>query len=273
MTYRVGITLQTTVAPGPDVRRLQRLARWVLAQEGAQPCEVGIVLTDDAHIQALNRRYLEHDYATDVLAFGTQGGTGAQADFTVLEKGRPYIGDVAVSLERAQEQAANFGHTYLQEVDLLLVHGLLHLLGYEDQSEEPKRRMQARQEQLLEAFTRRRSLVESFGAAFSGLRDLWLTQRNVRIHVCAAVLAVAVGVWLGLHWTEWALLVLTIALVIVAEGLNTALEALVDLASPEKRPLARRSKDISAAAVLLAALFSLVVAALLFLPRLWELLR
>lgn len=263
MSYRVEI--RTEGDDIPDLRRLRRLAYWTLAQEGVPSAEVGILLTTDAGIQRLNREYLQRDEPTDVLAFALGEPTPEDA--------LPYLGDVAISVERAREQAGAYGHPWSRELELLLVHGLLHLLGYEDEQEADRRRMMARQEELLRAFERRRPLTASFRAAFTGLGNLFLTQRNARIHAAIALLAVALGGILGLAVWEWAVLVLTIALVFVAEGLNTALEALVDLASPETRPLARRAKDVASAAVLLAALFAVAVGALLFLPHLLEQLR
>jgi rRNA maturation RNase YbeY len=260
MTPRVEFHRETA-GPLPDLKLLERLARFVLAAEGAGEVEVGVALTDDAGIQALNRAYLGRDEPTDVLAFylAEEG------------EGRPYLGDVAISLERAREQAPSYGHSWEEECATLLVHGLLHLLGYDDGTEPERRRMEARQERLLAAFHHRRSLLSSFRAAFAGLRAL-PAQRNMVIHLTVAVLVLALGGLVGLDLGEWAVLLLTIALVLVAETFNTALEALVDLASPERRPLARRAKDLAAAAVLLAALFSVAIGAILFLPRMGKIL-
>ncbi len=268
MTYRVEITVQPAGLAAPDLHRLRWLAGRVLAEEGAAPCEVGVVLTDDAGIQALNRHYRDWDAPTDVLAFALAEG---EQPFPRPARGRPYLGDVTISLERAEEQAAEQGHSLQREVELLLVHGLLHLLGYDDAREPARRKMLARQERLWLKFSPgRSSLVVSFRAAFAGLGNLIRTQRNARIHLALAALAVLLGVLLRLNRTEWVLLALTMAFVLVTEALNSAMEAVMDIASPETRPLARRGKDLAAAAVLLAALLALVVGGVLFVPRLWE---
>ena len=145
MPYQVEINVEGGSGDLPDVKRLQRLARWVLTAEGAPPCEVGVVLTDDAGIQALNRRYLGRDEATDVLAFGLQEERDERPAFVLPEQGRAYLGDVAISLERARQQAETYGHDWARESALLLVHGLLHLLGYDDGTEAERQRMEARQ--------------------------------------------------------------------------------------------------------------------------------
>jgi diacylglycerol kinase len=112
------------------------------------------------------------------------------------------------------------------------------------------------------------SLVSSFRYAGAGLAHLIRTQRNARIEVALAAIAVALGGWLGLTAVEWAVLALTIALVLILEGMNTALELTVDLASPDVHPYAKAAKDLSAGMVLVAALASLAVGAALFIPRL-----
>jgi len=116
---------------------------------------------------------------------------------------------------------------------------------------------------------RSRSIVESFRFAFSGLWYALRTQRNTRIHLSIAVGAVVLGLWLALSPTQWAVLVLTIGFVLVSEMLNTVAEVLVDLVSPGYHPLAKVVKDVTAGAVLLAAIISVIVGLLVLGPPLW----
>ena len=113
-----------------------------------------------------------------------------------------------------------------------------------------------------------RRLAHSFAFAGAGVVYLLRSQRNARIHLALTVLAVVLGLWLGLTSVEWAVLSLTVGLVFLAEGVNTAIEAAVDLANPDPHPLAKIAKDTAAGAVLITAIIALVVAAFLFLPRL-----
>jgi diacylglycerol kinase (ATP) len=117
------------------------------------------------------------------------------------------------------------------------------------------------------------SSVRSFRYAFEGLAYLVRTQRNFRIHLVLALAAVAGGLVAGLGAVEWAILIVTIAFVVMTEGLNTGIELAVSLASPERRPEARAAKDIAAGMVLLAAIASLGVGAALFGPRVIALFR
>jgi len=117
-----------------------------------------------------------------------------------------------------------------------------------------------------------RRILRSFGFALEGLATLLRTQPNFVVHVAAACVALGLGIALRLGPLELALIILTIALVLVVESINTALETLCDLVSPGVHPLIKRAKDMSAAAVLIAAAAAVVVAALLFGPRLLGLL-
>ena len=116
---------------------------------------------------------------------------------------------------------------------------------------------------------RRRGLVRSFYFAFVGLWYLFRTQRNARIEAALGVLACGLGFWLKISRTEWAIIAFTIALVLILEGLNSAIEAAVDLSSPNFHPLAKAAKDLAAAMVLIASLASLAVGLLILGPPLW----
>ena len=114
--------------------------------------------------------------------------------------------------------------------------------------------------------------ARSFGHAFRGLAICFRTQENARFHALATVLVLALGFALKLAAWEWCAVSLAIAFVWSAECFNTAMEGMVDLVSPERRPLAGRIKDLAAAAVLAAAIGALAVGAIIFGPKLWALL-
>ena len=113
----------------------------------------------------------------------------------------------------------------------------------------------------------------SFRFAGQGLRYLLRTQPNFVVHCLAATLVVVLAVALGTSAVETALLLLTIGVVLICEAFNTALEALVDLASPEYHELAKITKDVAAAGVLIAALVAALVGLTIFGPRLAALAR
>lgn len=120
---------------------LERAAQAVLAHQSADG-DLTIVLTDDAQLHDLNRDYLGIDAPTDVLSF--------PASETDPETARRYLGDVLISIPRAEEQARAAGHALEAETQLLTVHGTLHLLGYDHAEAEEKARMWETQAQILE---------------------------------------------------------------------------------------------------------------------------
>lgn len=133
----VNPSLQTDLVP--DI--LERAAQAVLAHQSADG-DLTIVLTDDAQLHDLNRDYLGIDAPTDVLSF--------PASETDPETARRYLGDVLISIPRAEEQARAAGHALEAETQLLTVHGTLHLLGYDHAEAEEKARMWETQAQILE---------------------------------------------------------------------------------------------------------------------------
>ena len=112
-------------------------------------------------------------------------------------------------------------------------------------------------------FSRR---IRSFKFAFVGLWTMLKTQHNAWVHACATLAVVVAGVGLGVSASEWCLLVLAILVVWTAEALNTAFEFLADVASPQFHPMVKHSKDIAAGAVLISAVGSVVIGAIVFAP-------
>lgn len=145
---RVDLTIQLApqIEVEVDEERLHHLAVKTLLLEGvAQSLELGLFITDDEGIKELNRRYRGVDEPTDVLAFG------GEVEGFVSPPEQPQLRDIVISYPRAASQAQERGHSVAQEIDLLFLHGLLHLLGYEDETPKKKVRMWARQEEVLGA--------------------------------------------------------------------------------------------------------------------------
>lgn len=115
-----------------------------------------------------------------------------------------------------------------------------------------------------------RSRARAFGYAFAGWWYVLRTQRNAWIHTLVSFAVLIVGLWLRLQLRDWAVIVVAVAMVWTAEFINTALEAVVDLASPEHHELARVGKDVGAAAVLIAAIGSALIGFLILGPPLLE---
>lgn len=174
--HLISVQIDDPFQPHLDADRLHRLALYILAEEGVEePIELGVVVTTDEEIHALNRQYLGHDYPTDVISFTAEAeGEAPDAARLLTEEGEGeypatdapgvsfrfvgppgwprYLGDIVISYETAATQAPEYNHAPPAEVDVLLAHGILHLLGYDDQADELRERMHSRQQALVDAF-------------------------------------------------------------------------------------------------------------------------
>lgn len=128
------------------MRGIRSLAQRLLQAENcADNTEVSVLLTDDARIAELNNQYREMDGPTDVLSFSQLEGE----DEPIPGVEENVLGDVVISVETARRQAEQQGHTLDREIGVLLVHGILHLVGYDHAEPEEERAMFARQEEIL----------------------------------------------------------------------------------------------------------------------------
>jgi diacylglycerol kinase (ATP) len=114
-----------------------------------------------------------------------------------------------------------------------------------------------------------RSRIRSFGHAFRGGWYVVRTQQNAWIHLVITAIVVLLSFWLRLGLRDWAVIILATTIVFAAEFLNTAIEVVVDLASPQQHPLAKVAKDVGAATVLLAAFSAVLIGLLILGPPLW----
>ena len=115
---------------------------------------------------------------------------------------------------------------------------------------------------------KKRSLITSFKHAISGLAYILYSQRNIQIHVGMAIASILLGIVLGIPSSDWCILLLSISLVLITEGLNTSLEVSVDLTTRKRKYRAMLSKDVAAGCVLIAAINALIMGYLIFFDRL-----
>lgn len=142
-----------------DVRRLVRVARSVLAAEQVEQSEISVALVDNPEMHRINREYLQHDYPTDVISFLLDEGLSADSPVSrrsgrgaIQQRrgaGKRLSGEVIISVEYAAGMATKYGWSTADEVLLYLVHGLLHICGYDDLSEKELRIMRAREVEML----------------------------------------------------------------------------------------------------------------------------
>jgi len=158
--YPIDIQIDPAYAGVVAPEWFERIAAMVLRHE-SQPLNRGLtlVITDDEYIRQLNRQYRDVDEPTDVLSFPTQedapgGGASAEPAFVTPEEMDPYLGDVVISFPTARAQAEAQGRPVEDELALLVVHGCLHLLGYDHADDAQRATMWQRQDDILQGLQR-----------------------------------------------------------------------------------------------------------------------
>jgi probable rRNA maturation factor len=130
---------------------VKKIVRQVFKAEGvAPPYEVSLVFADSETVQKLNRDYRGVDEPTDVLAFYMFPQKGADSSFALPPDGVTRLGEVIISYPQAVAQAREQGHSPERELALLVIHGILHLLGYDHEEPEEESKMRERERELLE---------------------------------------------------------------------------------------------------------------------------
>ncbi len=144
----IDVFLEGTVSPDKyslEMEEVKVLTDTILRFCNTDSVSLSVILTDDGHIQSVNRDYRNRDYATDVISFAYQ-----DSDFPAPDEELEELGDIYISLEKTEEQAAHYELTFKQELRRLLVHGILHLLGYDHEiSPEEEKRMEEMEDRVL----------------------------------------------------------------------------------------------------------------------------
>jgi len=146
----INVLIEEGLEGCPEVGWLRSIAERVLvAQEVSSSAELGLVIARQERVQELNRSYLGRDEPTDVLAFSMLPAGGDLPPFVLPPDGVLHLGEVIIAYPQAVIQAEEHGHSVKREVAILIIHGVLHLLGYSDDKPELKRLMSAREKEIL----------------------------------------------------------------------------------------------------------------------------
>ena len=132
-----------------EVDKLYELLEFTLKREKLENVEFNIIFVDNKTIHEINKTYRNIDRVTDVISFALEDNKTIELDHRLL-------GDIYICIERAHEQAIEYGHSFLRELSFLTIHGLLHLLGYDHMTTEEEKIMFNKQEEILNEFGIRR---------------------------------------------------------------------------------------------------------------------
>ncbi|MCK9479963.1 MAG: rRNA maturation RNase YbeY [Firmicutes bacterium] len=252
---------QTKIVFTKNMDRLIRKAvKKTLKMQRVKNMGVSVLITDNEFIKDLNKKFREIDSPTDVLSFPLYDDEGNLDDSE--------LGDIVISIEKAQRQAEEYGHSLEREIVFLTVHAMLHLLGYDHVDDETE--MFRLQKEIMEnisgiSCSKNRSVWQSVGFALSGVWFCIKNERNFRFHIFAATTVALLSTYYGFNTAQKAIIVIVISSVMICELFNTAVEAAIDTKTKNFNCLAKIAKDVSAGAVLLSALCSVICGLFLFL--------
>jgi probable rRNA maturation factor len=151
LSEEIGVVIDGQFCEAVDEKCVAQLVLRILAAEGvAKPYEVSLMFTDSEIVQRLNRDYRGLDEITDVLAFPLLSQRESDLPFTLPPDGVTHLGEVIISCPQASEQAGQQGHSFDRELAVLIIHGMLHLLGYDHEEPDEERKMKEKETNLLE---------------------------------------------------------------------------------------------------------------------------
>lgn len=157
MKLIVDINDQTDSIDGETFEFIEQLLHHAAETEGiTNETEVSLTFVTNAEIREINREYRGKDSPTDVISFAMEEQGEGEIEIIGEEDIPDVLGDIIISIERAKEQAEEYGHSYKRELGFLTVHGFLHLLGYDHMNEADEKEMFSRQDEILHSFGLRR---------------------------------------------------------------------------------------------------------------------
>ena len=129
-----------------DLDTLKELINYAVKKEKKEKIEFSIIFIDNKKMKTLNKRYRNINKTTDVLTFVLSENED------IIDRGLELLGDIYISIDKAEEQSIEYGHSFLREVSFLMIHGFLHLLGYDHMNIKDERKMFDRQEEILNEY-------------------------------------------------------------------------------------------------------------------------
>ena len=256
---------------------------------GKEDKEMAVTFVTNERSHELNLEYRDTDRPTDVISLEYKPELDISFDEEELAENPElaemmgefdsYIGELFISVDKAHEQAEDYGHSFEREMGFLAVHGFLHINGYDHYTPEEEAEMFGLQEEILDLRDnnpqkkwKNREFTASFEFALTGIITAFKEERNMRKHLVSAILVVLAGLIFRVSATEWLFLLMAVFLVIALEIVNSAIENVVDLASNYHfSMLAKNAKDMAAGAVLVVSCYALITGMIVFIPKIWHL--
>jgi probable rRNA maturation factor len=152
MTLAIDMVDETNTLAVDEMEQIEKILNFASRKQEVEPeSEISITFVSNERIQEINRDYRQKDTPTDVISFAMEELGDGEVEVIGIDQPR-VLGDIIISIPRAKEQAEEYGHSFLRELGFLAVHGFLHLLGYDHETEEEEKVMFSLQRELLDEY-------------------------------------------------------------------------------------------------------------------------
>jgi probable rRNA maturation factor len=152
MTLAIDMVDETNTLAVDEMEQIEKILNFASRKQEVEPeSEISITFVSNERIQEINRDYRQKDTPTDVISFAMEELGDGEVELIGIDQPR-VLGDIIISIPRAKEQAEEYGHSFLRELGFLAVHGFLHLLGYDHETEEQEKVMFSLQRELLDEY-------------------------------------------------------------------------------------------------------------------------
>jgi probable rRNA maturation factor len=152
MTLVIDSNDETNSLSDNDLIQIENILAFASKKQNVeQGSEISITFVTNESIQEINREYRQKDYPTDVISFAMEELGEGEVEVVGVDMPR-ILGDIIISIPKAKEQAEEYGHSFMRELSFLAVHGFLHLLGYDHETEEDEKEMFSLQREILEEY-------------------------------------------------------------------------------------------------------------------------
>jgi len=240
---------------GINTKYFQKIAEKLMRKEKISGKMLSITFTTSGFIKELNHKYRKKNRSTDVITF-------------YFDDDEQVFGDIYISVDDARGNLELRNHSLKSELTFLLVHGFVHLLGYDHQNDDQQQHMKNKENELMWYINRNKfNVLRNFVNAMDGIRYATDHEKAFRAHILLLIITVTISYFLNLTRVEWLFVATAITFMLVSELLNTSIEKIADLVTEDYNQLIKAIKDMCSGAVMISVIYALIVASLVLLPR------
>lgn len=263
-------------------KKLKKLINFAIDYMKLDNIEFNVIFVNDYKIRSLNKTYRNIDKETDVITFRLE-------DYEkVMENNINVLGDIYISIDTANSQALEYKHSTFKEISFLIVHGFLHLLGYDHMNEKDEKVMFKLQEEILcafegkeqkekpfntlkEDFERRninpKSIMNIFKYSINGIKAYAEDGKSFIVYLFCSFIEILLGFIFNVNGLEWILIIFILGIILAVELLNTGIESACDAITKDYNQFIKIAKDCGSGATFIIFVVAIILNIIIFYPK------